>query len=156
MTNSLTNAFVRDWMTPNPVYITPKTTLPQAHRLIKDRHIRRLPVMDSGRLVGIVTLGDIRETEPSPATSLSIHELNYLLDQLPVEKFMTRDPITVLPMTTIQEAASLMLTYKISGLPVMDGGQLVGIITESDIFRMLVRGLKGVSSSASTRAPAAS
>jgi len=156
MTNSLTNAFVRDWMTPNPVYITPKTTLPQAHRLIKDRHIRRLPVMDSGRLVGIVTLGDIRETEPSPATSLSIHELNYLLDQLPVEKFMTRDPITVLPMTTIQEAASLMLTYKISGLPVMDGGQLVGIITESDIFRMLVRGLNDVSSSASTRAPAAS
>ena len=72
----MTNYQVLDWMTPNPVTITPKTTLPEAHRLMKERKIRRLPVLEDGRLVGVVTLGDIREAEPSAATSLSVWELN--------------------------------------------------------------------------------
>jgi acetoin utilization protein AcuB len=133
--------FVRDWMTPHPITIDPKTTLPDAHRLMKDSHIRRLPVVDRSRLVGIVTLGDVREAQPSAATTLSIYELNYLLSKLTVERLMTREPITVAPDATIAEAARLMLQHKIGGLPVVEpvGNKLVGIITESDIFRIFAQ-----------------
>ncbi len=130
---------VRDWMTPNPITIDPKTTLPEAHKLMKECHIRRLPVVDRGKLVGILTLGDIREASPSDANSLSIFELNYLLARLNVEKIMTRDPITITPTATIREAAQIMLEHKIGGLPVVENEKLVGIITESDIFRVLVQ-----------------
>ncbi len=130
---------VERWMTKDPITINPDTTVPEAHDLMKNFHIRRLPVMDEGELVGIVTLGDIREARPSDATSLSIFELNYLLSRLTVERIMTRDLITVAPSDTIGTAAKLMLEYKIGGLPVLAGPKLVGIITESDIFRVLVR-----------------
>ncbi len=130
---------VRDWMTPNPITIDPKTTLPEAHKLMKECHIRRLPVVDRGKVVGILTLGDVREASPSDASSLSIFELNYLLSKLTVENIMTRDPITIAPTGTIREAAQLMLEHKIGGVPVVDGEKLVGIITESDIFRVLVQ-----------------
>ncbi len=133
------NNQVRDWMTPNPITIDVKTTLPEAHKLMKECHIRRLPVVDHGKVVGILTLGDIREASPSDATSLSIFELNYLLAKLNVEKIMTRDPITIAPEATIREAAQLMLEHKIGGLPVVENEKLVGIITESDIFRVLVQ-----------------
>jgi CBS domain-containing protein len=128
---------VRDWMTANPITIVPKTPLPDAHKVMRDAHIRRLPVVDRGRLVGIVTLGDVREAQPSHATTLSIYELNYLLSKLTVDKIMTRDPLTISPDATIREAAQVMLQHKIGGLPVMEGDRLVGIITESDIFRVL-------------------
>lgn len=131
---------VRDWMTPNPVTIGPKTTVPEAHRLMKDRDFRRLPVVDEhGRLIGIVTLSDLREAGPSSATTLSIFELNYLLAQLTVEKIMTRDVVTVSPDATIRDAARLMLKHEVGALPVMENGKLVGIITESDIFRVVVQ-----------------
>ncbi len=130
---------VRDWMTPHPITIDPKTTLPEAHKLMREAHIRRLPVIDRGRLVGIITLGDVREASPSDATTLSIFELNYLLSKLTVEKIMTREPLTISPNATIREAARLMLNHKIGGLPVMEGEHLVGIITESDIFRVLAQ-----------------
>lgn len=130
---------VRDWMTPNPITIDPQTTLPEAHKLMKECHIRRLPVVDHGKLVGILTLGDIREASPSNASSLSIFELNYLLAKLTVEKIMTRDPILIAQTATIREAAQLMLEHKIGGLPVIENDKLVGIITESDIFRVLVQ-----------------
>lgn len=129
---------VKDWMTPDPITIAPSTTLPEAHRLMKECNIRRLPVVDNGRLVGIVTLGDIREASPSNATALSIFELNYLLSRLTVGEMMTRDPICVAPGMSIEAAARLMLEHKIGGLPVIDGTCVVGIITESDIFRLLV------------------
>ena len=135
----MTNYQVLDWMTPNPVTITPKTTLPEAHRLMKERKIRRLPVLEDGRLVGVVTLGDIREAEPSAATSLSVWELNYLLDTLTIDKIMRRNVLSVSPHTSIRDAAAMMLAHKISGLPVLDHDRLVGVITEWDIFRMLVR-----------------
>ncbi len=130
---------VRDWMTPNPITIDPKTTLPEAHKLMKECHIRRLPVVDRGKLVGILTLGDVREASPSDASSLSIFELNYLLAKLNVENIMTRDPITIAPTATIREAAQLMLEHKIGGVPVVEDEKLVGIITESDIVRVLVQ-----------------
>jgi acetoin utilization protein AcuB len=130
---------VRDWMTPNPITIDPRTTLPEAHKLMKEHHIRRLPVVDHDKVVGILTLGDIREASPSDANSLSIFELNYLLAKLAVEKIMTRDPIVIAPAATIRESAQLMLEHKIGGLPVVENDKLVGIITESDIFRVLVQ-----------------
>ncbi len=131
---------VKDWMTRDPVVISPKTTLPQAYQLMKERRIRRLPVVDHGKLVGIVSLGDVREASPSDATTLSIYELNYLLAQLAVERIMTRDVQSVGPDATIREAARLMLERKIGGLPVVEAGKVVGILTESDIFRMVVQG----------------
>ncbi len=131
---------VRDWMSRNVMTVTPETTLPEADKLMVSKTIRRLPVLENGRLVGIVTYGDIREARPSAATSLSIWELNYLVTRLRVGEMMTRDPITVSQDATIGEAAQLMLRHMIGGLPVIDNrGALVGIITESDIFRMVVR-----------------
>ncbi len=132
-------SLVRDWMTPNPITIDPQTTLPEAHKLMKECHIRRLPVVENGKVVGILTQGDIREASPSTHTSLSIFELNYLLAKLTVEKIMTRDPIAIAPTATIREAAQWMLEHKIGSLPVVENDKLVGIITESDIFRVLVQ-----------------
>jgi acetoin utilization protein AcuB len=130
---------VKDWMTQEVISISPDTTLPEAHRMMTANQIRRLPVIQEGRLVGIVTRGDIRGAEPSGATSLSIWELNYLISNLKIEKIMTRSPITIGQDATIGEAAHTMLDKKISGLPVLDSeGKVVGIITESDIFRLIV------------------
>jgi len=131
---------VRNWMTQDVVTVKPSTTLPEAHQIMMDEEIRRLPVVDdNGVLVGIVTLGDVRGAQPSPATSLSIWELNYLLSSLIVEKIMTPKPMTITPEATIGAAARTMLEHRISGLPVVDeNGKLAGIITESDIFSMVV------------------
>jgi acetoin utilization protein AcuB len=130
---------VRDWMSANPVTIGPKTNLHDAHKLMRERHVRRLMVVENGNLTGIITLGDVQEAEPSSATSLSIFELNYLLAKLTIDEIMTRKVITIHADATVREAARLMLDNEIGGLPVMDGDKLVGIITESDIFRILVQ-----------------
>lgn len=131
---------VKDWMTADPITITPDTTLPKAHRLMMEHNIRRLPVIKNKSVVGIVTLGDVRGAEPSGATTLSIWEINYLISRLKVEEIMTPRPLTVSQAATLGEAAEMMLEHKISGLPVVNGAnQLVGIITESDIFRKVVR-----------------
>lgn len=130
---------VSDWMTRDVITVEPNTPLPEALALMRKEHIRRLPVMEGGRLVGIVTYGDLREAGPSTATGLSVHEISYLLAKLGVGKLMTAKPFTVTPYTPLTEAAALMLEHKVGGLPVMDGEQLVGIITESDIFRAFVR-----------------
>ena len=131
---------VRSWMTPDPITVKLNTSLPEVHQIMVSEEIRRLPVVDEdGRLLGIVTLGDVRGAQPSPATSLSIWEMNYLLSSLDVQRIMTPDPITVQPEQTIGEAARIMLENRISGLPVTEtDGSLVGIITESDIFSMVV------------------
>lgn len=131
--------YVRDWMTANPITIQPKTTLPEAHKLMREARVRRLPVVDHEHLVGIVTLGDVREASPSDASTLSIYELNYLLSKLTVEKIMTREPLTISPDASIRDAARLMLDHKIGGLPVTENERVVGIITESDIFRVLAQ-----------------
>lgn len=133
------NVNVRDWMTDR--VITADRTMPisEAHKIMQDNDIRRLPVVDGKRLVGIITIGDVREASPSDATTLSIWELNYLWAQLTVEKIMTRNVLTVTADTPILNAAQIMLEKKVSGLPVVEGENLAGVITESDIFRMLVR-----------------
>ena len=129
---------VRNWMTPNPITITPQTTLPEAHRLMNEHNVRRLPVVNKGKLVGIVTRGDVREAQASDATTLSVYELKYLLDQIPAKEFMAYEPITVSADAPIGEAARRMLQHKIGGLPVFEYGELVGIITETDLCRMLI------------------
>ncbi|UYN89549.1 MAG: CBS domain-containing protein [Anaerolineales bacterium] len=130
---------VSDWMTKDVISVPSGTTLPEATALMREKHIRRLPVVENGQLVGIVTYGDLREANPSDATGLSIHEISYLLQRIGVEKLMTRKPYTVSPDTALTEAARLMLQHKIGALPVVKDGKLVGIITESDIFRAFMR-----------------
>lgn len=130
---------VREWMTPNPICALPEMTVPEAHKLMSEKRIRRLPVVKDSRLVGIVTLGDVRGAEPSEATTLSIFELNYLLSKLTLDRIMTRHPVTIRPDETVYDAARLMLQKKIAGLPVVEGERVVGILTESDVFRMIVR-----------------
>ncbi|MDQ3007770.1 MAG: CBS domain-containing protein [Chloroflexota bacterium] len=129
---------VREWMTPNPITIAPQTTLPEAHRSMDEHKVRRLPVMNKGKLVGIVTRGDIRAAQASEATTLSVYELNYLMDRIPAKDFMAHDPITVTPNATIGEAARLMFQHKIGGLPVVENGELIGMITETDFCRLLM------------------
>lgn len=129
---------VRNWMTPNPVSITLQTTLPEAQRLMDEHYVRRLPVIHKGKLVGIVTRGDIRVAQASKAITLSTHEMNFYLDQLSAKEFMAYEPITISADSTIEEAARLMLRHKIGGLPVIENGELVGIITETDLCRLLI------------------
>ncbi|MCI0709147.1 MAG: CBS domain-containing protein [Chloroflexi bacterium] len=131
---------VSEWMSSTPVTIDHETPIVDAHQLMKERNVRRLPVLKHNKLVGIVTIGDIREASPSDATTLSVWEMNYLLSKLTVAKVMTKNPITVKPDDMVKHAAQIMLDKKLSGLPVVnDHGDLVGIITESDIFRMVVQ-----------------
>ncbi len=136
----LDNVMVREWMTSPVISVLPETSISETHRLMKDHGIRRLPVVAHDQIVGIVTLGDVREASPSDASTLSIWELNYLWAQLKVEQVMSRQVLTIAPEALILDAAQIMLDKKVSGLPVVDAqGHLVGIITESDIFRMLVQ-----------------
>src|SRR5690349_22627167 len=119
--------------------VNPGPPVADAYNVMMQRGIRRLAVLENGELVDIVTVGGLREARPSPATSLSIYELNYLLAKLTVGGVMTHHPLTVTPQTPIREAARLMLARKVGGLPVVDAaGRPVGIITESDLFRMLI------------------
>ena len=120
--------------------VHPDASLPEAHRLMSDNNIRRLPVLKGGRLVGVVTRGDVRGAEPSEASSLSIWEINYLLANLKIKQIMTRDLLTATEDMTLGEVAKIMLDNKVSGLPVIGKEEtVVGIITESDIFRMIVQ-----------------
>jgi acetoin utilization protein AcuB len=131
---------VKDWMTREVLVVSPDTTVLEAGRMMVDRTIRRLPVMEGNRLAGIVTHGDVRGGRASSADAMDIWELSYLLSRLTIREIMTPNPVTIAPDDTIGAAAQLMLEFRIGGLPVLDHqGQLVGIITESDIFRLVAR-----------------
>jgi acetoin utilization protein AcuB len=136
--------FVRDRMSPNPITIKTDTSVSDALRLMRERKVRRLPVVDShGQLVGIVSDSDLLYASPSPATSLSVWEIHDLLYRLTVDKVMTRDVVTVNEDTPLEAAARLMSDKKIGGLPVMRGKNLVGIITETDLFKAFLAALGG-------------
>jgi acetoin utilization protein AcuB len=106
---------------------------------MRNQKVRRLPVLnDKGELVGIVSEKDLLYASPSPATSLSIHELHYLISRIAVGEVMSRDVVTVSEYTPLEEAARIMADKKIGGLPVMRDGKLVGIITESDLFKIFL------------------
>jgi len=130
---------VRERMSSNPVTVTADVPITEALRLMRDRQVRRLPVLDEqGNLIGIVSEKDLLYASPSPATSLSIYEMHYLLSQLRIQELMTTDVITVSPDTLLEEAARIMVDHKIGGLPVTDGRKLLGIITQTDIFEVLL------------------
>ncbi len=129
---------VRDWMATDPITISSSTTLPEAYWLMVENNIRRLLVVDKDRLVGIVTMDDLRGSFHSEIIAINPLKVNEMLSELPVRQLMSKDPITITPTATVVEAARKMLEHKISTLPVVDGGKVVGIITESDLFRVLV------------------
>jgi acetoin utilization protein AcuB len=135
--------FVRDYMTHDPLTIPPETTHPDAVTLMRKHRIRRLPVISKGQLVGIVSEQDLLSNQPSPATSLSVYEIIELLAKLRIQDIMVKPVMTVEGDCPMEEAACIMVSKKIGCLPVMDGDRLVGIITETDIFRALVEVLGG-------------
>src|SRR5574341_827733 len=125
---------VRDRMTAPAITVDLKMSIYDALSLMKEKRIRRFPVVKGRRLAGVVTWTDLMRASPSPATSLTVWEIPYLLMKAPVSEVMTRTVITVPPSATIEDAAVLMRRHKIGGLPVVDQGAVVGVITESDIF----------------------
>ncbi len=118
--------------------ITKDDRMTVAKKILKEKNIRHLPVVDGKKLVGLVTNMDIRKAEASPATSLEIRELHYLLDKLTVGEIMTRNVITISPDISVEEAAILLHDNKVGCLPVVEDGNLVGIITENDVMEILI------------------
>jgi acetoin utilization protein AcuB len=131
---------VKDRMATAVKTVDVDSSITEAFRLMKDNNIRRLPVMDKGKLVGIVTLTDLNQASPSSATSLSIHELNYLLAKTKIRDIIPKKQqlITIDPENYIETAAKIMRENTISGLPVVEDDKLVGIVTETDIFDALI------------------
>lgn len=129
--------FVRDRMSSPAITVAADTPFQDALKLMRERRFRRLPVVDEhGVLIGIVSERDLLHAAPSPATSLSVWEVNYLLWKLKVADVMTEKVITVSPASTLEEAAQIMVSLKIGGLPVVDEKHhVVGVVTETDIFR---------------------
>ncbi len=126
--------YVRNRMTKNPYTIAYDAPITDAVALLREKGLKRLPVVDGEKVVGILTQSDIHKVSPTKATSLSIFEINYLLSKLTVKDAMAKKAITVEVDSLLEEAAVIMRENRIGTLPVVDGGKLVGIITESDIF----------------------
>jgi CBS domain-containing protein len=134
---------VRDIMTSNPVVIEPNVTVPAATSIMRQHKIRHLPVVENGRLVGMISRGDLREASMSASINADQYELHFMLDRLTVGKLMTRKVYTITPDAFLVHAAELMTENKIAGLPVVDErGGVVGIVTESDLLRTLVTKLR--------------
>jgi acetoin utilization protein AcuB len=130
---------VKERMSRNPITIKPDAAVTEAQALMKREKIHHLPVVDrDGRLVGIVAEKDLLYASPSPATTLSVYEIASLLAKLTVDKVMSAKPVTVTEDVPLEEAARIMADRNIGGLPVMRGPTLVGIITESDLFRVFI------------------
>ena len=130
---------VKNRMTRNPITISPDTPVAEAQRIMRREKIHRLPVLNKKKeLVGIVTEKDLLYASPSPVSTLDIHEMTYLLSQLTVKKVMSTQVLTITSDTVLEEAARIMVDSDIGGLPVVDSGSLVGIITESDLFKVFM------------------
>jgi acetoin utilization protein AcuB len=129
---------VREWMTGDPQTVSATTPVMEAMNRLREGGFRRLPVVREGRLVGIVTDRDLKEATPSKATTLSIYELNYLLSKLLVKDVMVASVITVGPDDPVEQAALLMEEHRVSGLPVIEDGRLIGILTITDLLRAFV------------------
>jgi acetoin utilization protein AcuB len=135
---------VETWMSKPVITVNADDSMQKATELLKEHHIRILPVMEDGKLVGIITDRDLKRASASDATTLEIHELVYLLSKLKVKEIMTKEPITVPPYYTLEETSRILLEKKISGVPVVnDKDQVIGILTRDDLLRVLVN-LTGV------------
>ena len=140
---------VQNWMSKEVITVNVNDSMQDATRLLKENDIRMLPVMKNGKLVGIVTDRDLKRASASDATVLEIHELLYLVSNIKIKEIMTKDPVTVPFDFTVEETAEVLLTKKISGVPVVDyDGKIVGTITQTDLFRALISltgvGKKGI------------
>jgi acetoin utilization protein AcuB len=136
---------IRDWMSTPVITVEKNDSMQQASTLMKENRIRLLPVVDKGKLCGILSDRDLKRASASDATSLDVHELLYLIAKIKVGDIMTRNVVTVHQDWTVEEAANLMLERKISGAPVVDDhGQLCGVITQTDLFKatLYITGLK--------------
>lgn len=132
---------IRDIMTKDLITVEPKTSLPDAHRIMRQQNIRKLPVLKGEKLVGIVTYDMVLEASPSPASSLSMQELHYLLAEMKVEEIMDRNPVTLTPDTPFEKALALGQNDRIRGFPVVEKDKLVGIVTHGDILQLLTKTL---------------
>lgn len=126
---------VKDFMTKKVIYVSPETTVAHAADLMRQHKIHRLPVIDNDQLVGLVTEGTIAEASPSKATSLSIYEMNYLLNKTKIGQIMIKNVVTVSKMASLEDAIDLMLSHGIGVLPVVDNEIISGIITDKDVFK---------------------
>lgn len=126
--------YVKNRMTKNPYTITADAPITDAVAILREKNLKRLPVVDKEKVVGILTQSDIQKVSPTKATSLSIFEINYLLSKLKVKDAMTKKAITIDADSLLEEAAVIMRENRIGTLPVVEDKKLVGIITESDIF----------------------
>ena len=130
---------IRDLMSTNVVTVSEDTSIHDAKKIMDAHRIRRLPVMRKDKLVGLVTKHMLLEASPSPATSLSIHELHYLLAKMTVKDIMVKNPFTISPDMAPEEALQLGQEKGYGAFPVMEDGRLVGMVTESDIVRLMTR-----------------
>lgn len=130
--------FVKERMTRPVITVPEDMTVPDAVNLFKREHIRRAPVVRSGKLVGFVSEADLLNASPSPVTSLSIFEVHYLLNKITVGQVMRKNVVTISGDTPIEEAARIMADNKIGGLPVVEDDFVVGIITQTDLFKVLL------------------
>ena len=126
---------VKDFMTKRVVYVSPETTVAAAADIMRDKGLRRLPVIEHDKLVGLITEGTMAEASPSKATSLSIYEMNYLLNKTKVGDIMIKNVLTVSKYASLEDAIYIMLQNKVGVLPVVDNDQISGIITDKDVFR---------------------
>jgi len=132
---------IEEFMTKNVITVGPETNLLDAQKIMIEKKIRRLPVIDKGKLVGIVTEHDLFESTPSRINPMGAQQLHYILSSMKVKDVMTRNPITVSPQTPFEDALRIGQEKKIGSFPVVENGKLVGIITESDIVRFLIHAL---------------
>jgi acetoin utilization protein AcuB len=133
---------VRDWMTQDPLVVSPETGIEEAIRTMREHRVRHLPVIKKDNiLVGVVTQTDLLQASPSPATSLSVWEINFLLTKMQVREAMTKQVIVVEEECPLEEAALVMAEHRIGCLPVVRGQRLVGIITETDLFNIFTEQL---------------
>ena len=130
---------VRDFMKTNVITVPSSTSIYDALKIMKENNIKRLPIVDNGKLVGIVSRKGLKDATPSKATTLSIYELNYLLSKMTVKDVMHKKVITVTPDTSFEQAAYIMHKYQIGGLPVLEKGKLVGYISSNDLFDVMVK-----------------
>ena len=126
---------VKDFMTRKVVYVSSDTTVAHTADMMREQGLRRLPVIENDRLVGVVTERTMAEASPSKVTSLSIYEMNYLLNKTKIRDIMARDVVTVSPYASLEDAVYAMMKNQVGILPVVEAGQVFGVITEKDVFK---------------------
>jgi len=136
--------YVRDIMTTNVVTIPSSTSVAEARRMMEAHGFSRLPVVDRGKLVGMVTARRLEQVSPSKATSLTMWELSYLLNKTMVKEIMVRDVVTVTPDTTVEESVALAQSHKVGALVVVEGGKVIGISTTTDLFYKMFNPILGL------------